>query len=134
MLQYNNICLDFLFLNCSLSYQIVGNTNREAFEKNIPLQLFVSRVTSNVFVNMVKILHLSPPVLVCFQFIEAVPTLFLTGRKKGARIKAFSGFILKIREQIPKFSQTFFKDFYRLLPGKYLKRLQKEWLEKGYLD
>ena len=45
-----------------------------------------------------------------------------------------TGFILKIKEQIPKFSQTFFKDFYRLLPGKYLKRLQKEWFEKWYLD
>ena len=46
----------------------------------------------------------------------------------------WAGFILKIKEQIPKFSQTFFKDFYQLLPGKYLKRLQKEWLEKWYLD
>ena len=44
------------------------------------------------------------------------------------------GFILKIKEQIPKFSQTFFKDFYRLLPGKYLKRVQKELFEKWYLD
>ena len=53
------------------------------------------------------------------------------GRKWGY-IK--TGFILKIKEQIPKFSQTFFKDFYRLLPGKYLKRVQKEWFEKWYLD
>ena len=36
----------------------------------------------------------------------------------------WTGFILKIKEQIPKFSQTFFKDFYQLLPGKYLKRLK----------